>query len=175
MNCILASSSPLTPPLPAPAPEKVCRTCGIAQPLDRFPFRKAEQTYRGTCKTCRAAQSHALRHHPDHAPLIRERERVRSSKRRPAIRQWEREHPDNMRPGQQRRAARRAAKLAAARQAAGQPAPPGAAAQLLQAHDTPGGGVGGQNPSAPPLLDRSSPPQTRACIIQSKKFFLDGR
>ena len=99
----------------APSENKVCRKCGIQQPLDRFPFRKAEQTYRGTCKACRAAESHALRHHPDHAPIIRERERVRSLKRRPAILKWQREHPDNMRPGQQRRAARRAAKLAAAR------------------------------------------------------------
>ncbi len=101
--------------MPVPSTDKACRKCGVVQPLERFPFRKAEQTYRGTCKACRAAESYARRHHPDHAPLIRERERVRSSRRRPAIRQWERNHPDNMRPGQRRRAARRAAKLAAAR------------------------------------------------------------
>lgn len=116
MDCILASPFLLLASVPAATSDKVCLKCGIAQPLDRFPFRKAEQKYRNTCKACRAAESHALRHHPDHAPLIRERERVRSSKRRPAIQQWEREHPDKMRPGQQRRAARRAAKLAAARQ-----------------------------------------------------------
>jgi hypothetical protein len=97
---------------------KTCRKCGVEQPLECFPFRKAEQRYRTTCKACRAAESYALRHHPDHAPIIRERERVRSFKRRPAILKWQREHPDNMRPGQQRRAARRAAKLAAARAAA---------------------------------------------------------
>lgn len=101
---------------------KTCRKCGVAQPLARFPFRQDQQTYRGTCKACRAAESHARRHHPDHAPIIRERERVRSLQRRPAILKWQREHPENMRPGQQRRAARRAAKLATARAAAnGQP------------------------------------------------------
>jgi len=103
----------------APATAKTCLKCGVEQPLERFPFRKAEQKHRNTCKACRAAESHALRHHPDHAPIIRERERVRSLKRRPAILKWQREHPDNMRPGQQRRAARRAAKLVAARQAVG--------------------------------------------------------
>jgi hypothetical protein len=103
----------------APPTNKVCLKCGVEQPLERFPFRKAEQKHRNTCKACRAVESYALRHHPDHAPIIRERERVRSKKRRPAILKWQREHPDNMRPGQQRRAARRAAKLAAARQAAG--------------------------------------------------------
>jgi hypothetical protein len=102
----------------APIPDKVCLKCGVEQPLDRFPFRKAEQTFRNTCKTCRAAESYALRHHPDHAPRIRERERVRSLKRRPAILKWQREHPNNMRPGQKRREARRAARLAAARQTA---------------------------------------------------------
>ena len=131
MDCILVRPSPLIASVPAPIPDKVCLNCGIAQPLDRFPFRKAEQKYRNTCKACRAAESHDLRRHPDYAPLIRERERVRSSKRRPAIQQWERENPDKMRPGRQRRAARRAAKLAAGRQAVGQLAPPGAAAQLL--------------------------------------------
>lgn len=100
---------------------KTCRTCGVEQPLERFPFRKAKQRYRGTCKACRAAESYARRHHPDHAPLIRERERVRSLKRRPAILKWQREHPENMRPGQQRRGARRAAKLAAARAATNGP------------------------------------------------------
>ena len=110
--------------IPAPSENKVCLKCGIEQPLERFPFRKAEQTYRNTCKACRAAESYALRHDPDHAPLIRERERVRSLKRRPAILKWQREHPDTMRPGQQRRAARRAAKQAAQRQAAGSPTAP---------------------------------------------------
>jgi hypothetical protein len=93
----------------------VCRKCSIEQPLDRFPFRKAEQRYRGTCKACRAAESHALRHHPAHAARIREAERVRSFKRRAAILKWQREHPDRMRPGRHRRWARRKAKLAAAR------------------------------------------------------------
>jgi hypothetical protein len=94
---------------------KTCRKCGIAQPLDRFPFRKAEQCYRHTCKACRAAESLALRHHPDHAERIREAERLRSLKRRPAILKWQHEHPDNMRPGRRRRWQRRAAKMAAAR------------------------------------------------------------
>ena len=102
----------------APTTTSVCRTCGTEQPLASFPFRKDRQKHRPTCKACWAAESYARRHHPDHAPLIRERERVRSLKRRPAILKWQREHPDNMRPGQQRRAARRTAKLAAARQAA---------------------------------------------------------
>lgn len=97
--------------------DKVCRKCGIPQPLERFPFRKAEQLYRGTCKACRAAESHALRHHPDHAEHIREAERARSQRRRPAILKWQREHSDQMRPGRQRRWARRAAKLAEARAA----------------------------------------------------------
>jgi hypothetical protein len=97
---------------------KTCRKCGIPQPLERFPFRKAEQTYRGTCKDCRAAESHALRHHPDHAERIREAERVRSLRRRPSILKWQREHPDRMRPGRQRRWARRKDKLAAERLAA---------------------------------------------------------
>jgi hypothetical protein len=108
-----------TPPdactTPVGAPAKVCRKCSIEQPLDRFPFRKAEQRYRGTCKACRAAESHALRHHPAHAARIREAERVRSFKRRAAILKWQREHPDRMRPGRHRRWARRKAKLAAAR------------------------------------------------------------
>jgi len=103
-----------------PSPDKVCIKCGTEQPLERFPFRQDQHTYRNTCKACRAAESHALRHHPDHAAIIRERERVRSLKRRPAILKWQREHPENMRPGQQRRAARRVAKLAAARAANGQ-------------------------------------------------------
>jgi hypothetical protein len=122
MDCILpgclflqmTSTAPDTCTTPAEASTKVCRKCGIEQPLARFPFRKAEQTYRGTCKACRAAESHALRHHPDHAARIREAERVRSLKRRPAILKWQREHPDNMRPGRQRRWARRKAKRAAA-------------------------------------------------------------
>lgn len=97
---------------------KVCRKCGISQPLACFPFRKAEQTYRNPCKACRAAESYALRHHPDHAERIREAERVRSLKRRPAILKWQREHPDNMRPGRQRRWARSNARRAAARLAA---------------------------------------------------------
>jgi hypothetical protein len=96
-------------------PLKTCRKCGIPQPLTRFPFRKAEQCYRHTCKACRAAESLALRHHPDHAGRIREAERVRSLKRRLAILKWQHEHPDNMRPGRRRRWQRRAAKLAAAR------------------------------------------------------------
>ncbi|MGI4862607.1 MAG: hypothetical protein ACRYFZ_01700 [Janthinobacterium lividum] len=104
--------------------EKVCRKCGEAQPLERFPFRKAEQTYRGTCKACRAVESYALRHHPDHAARIRERERVRTAGRRPAIRAWERAHPDNLRPGQQRRTARQKARRAAARVALASPPPP---------------------------------------------------
>lgn len=120
---------------------KTCLKCGVEQPLARFPFRKAEQKYRNTCKACRAAESHALRHHPDHAPLIRERERVRSLKRRPAILKWQREHPDNMRPGQRRREARRAARLAAARQTA----PPGGQAGTIPT-SIPKVGVGGQNP-----------------------------
>lgn len=91
--------------------DKTCRKCGIPQPLEHFPFRKAEQTYRGTCKACRAAESRALRRHPDHAARIREAERVRSLRRRPAILKWQREHPDQMRAGQQRRWARRKDKL----------------------------------------------------------------
>lgn len=115
-----------------PHTEKICLKCGVEQPLARFPFRKAEQKYRNTCKACRAAESYALRHHPDHAPLIRERERVRSLKRRPAILHWQREHPDRMRPGRQRRAARRAAKLAAARAALGSTTSPADHAVLTQ-------------------------------------------
>lgn len=103
--------------MPAEPSEKVCRQCGIPQPLARFPFRRAEQTYRGTCKACRAAESRALRQHPDHAARIREAERVRSRRRRPAIVQWQREHPDQLRPGRQRRAARQQARRAAARAA----------------------------------------------------------
>jgi hypothetical protein len=97
---------------------KVCRKCGIPQPLERFPFRKAEQLYRGTCKTCRAAESRALRSSPEHVDRIREAERLRSLRRRPAILQWQREHPDNMRPGQKRRWTRRNERLKAARRAA---------------------------------------------------------
>ncbi len=108
---------------PAEAPPKTCRKCGIPQPLDRFPFRKAEQCYRNTCKACRAAESYALRHHPDHAARIREAERVRSRRRRPAIRAWELQHADQLRPGRQRRWARRKEKLAAARLAAQQASP----------------------------------------------------
>ncbi|TDN38270.1 hypothetical protein E4631_06120 [Hymenobacter sp. UV11] len=93
---------------------KACKKCGIPQLLERFPFLKAEQKYRGTCKACRAAELRALRRHPDHAERMREAERVRSQRRRPAILQWQREHPDNMRPGRQRRAAARAARQAAA-------------------------------------------------------------
>ena len=90
---------------------KTCLKCGIPQLLERFPFRKAEQKHRNTCKACRAAESHALRRDTEHGPLIRERERQRSQRRRPAIRAWERAHPDQMRPGRQRRWARRKAKL----------------------------------------------------------------
>ena len=97
--------------------DKTCRKCGIPQPLERFPFRKDQQQYRTTCKACQAAESHALRHHPDHAARIREAERVRSLRRRSAILKWQREHPDQMRPGRRRRWARRKAKLAAERQA----------------------------------------------------------
>lgn len=97
---------------------KVCRKCGIPQPLERFPFRKVEQTYRGTCKACRAAESHALRHSPAHADRIRQQERQRSAARKDAILAWQRAHPDNMRPGRQRRWARRNERLLAARHAA---------------------------------------------------------
>jgi len=101
--------------MPAEALVKTCRKCGIPQPLERFPFRKDQQQYRTTCKACRAAESYALRHHPDHAARIREAERVRSLRRRAAILKWQREHPDRMRPGRQRRAARQKARRAAAR------------------------------------------------------------
>jgi hypothetical protein len=95
--------------------DKVCLKCGIPQPLERFPFRKAEQTYRGTCKACRAAESRARRCDPEQGQIIREREEVRNYTRREAIKQWQRDHPDNMRPGQQRRWARTNARLKAAR------------------------------------------------------------
>ena len=115
MSSLIICATPAACIMPTEASEKTCRKCGIPQPLECFPFRKAEQTYRNTCKACRAAESHALRHHPDHAERIREAERVRSQRRRPAILKWQREHPDNMRPGQQRRWARRKDKRAAAR------------------------------------------------------------
>lgn len=103
--------------------DKICRKCGIPQPLERFPFRKAEQSYRGTCKACRAAESRVLRSSPEHAERIREAERIRSRHRRPDILKWQREHLDNMRPGYRRRAARRKERLAAARLAAAQVSP----------------------------------------------------
>lgn len=114
--------TPLEPlkiaPKPAEMPQqtsKTCRKCGQQQPLERFPFRKAEQLYRGTCKACRAAESRALRSAPEHAERIRAAERLRSQARRTAICAWEQAHPDNMRPGRQRRAARAKARRAAAR------------------------------------------------------------
>jgi hypothetical protein len=64
---------------------KVCRKCGTPQPLERFPFRKAEQSYRGTCKACRAAESRTLRRSPKHAERIREAERQRSAARKDYI------------------------------------------------------------------------------------------
>lgn len=97
---------------------KACRKCGIPQPLERFPFRKTEQTYRSTCKACRAAESRALRRSPDHAERIREKERQRSASRKEAILAWQRAHPHNMWPGRQRRWARRNERLKAARLAA---------------------------------------------------------
>jgi hypothetical protein len=48
------------------------------QPLERFPFHKAEQTYRGTCKACRAAESRARRQDPEQGQIIWEREEVRN-------------------------------------------------------------------------------------------------
>jgi hypothetical protein len=98
--------------------DKVCLKCGIPQPLERFPFHKAEQTYRGTCKACRAAESRARRQDPEQGQIIWEREEVRNYTRREAIKQWQRDHPDNMRPGRQRRWARRNERLMAARLAA---------------------------------------------------------
>lgn len=85
--------------------DKVCRKCGIPQPLERFPFRKVEQSYRGTCKACRAAESRALRNSPELGQRIRDREKVRNRARQEDIKRWKHEHPDNMRPGQQRRSA----------------------------------------------------------------------
>jgi hypothetical protein len=106
--------------MPAEPIEKTCQKCGIPQPIERFPFRKAEQTYRGTCKACRAAESQARRRDPELGQIIREREEVRNHTRREAIKKWHREHPDNMRPGHRRRAARRNERLTAARRAAAQ-------------------------------------------------------
>jgi hypothetical protein len=97
---------------------KTCQKCGISQPLERFPFRKAEQSYRGTCKACRAAESRARRRDPEQGQIIREREEMRNHTRQEAIKKWQREHPDNMRPGRQRRWARRNERLKAARLAA---------------------------------------------------------
>lgn len=100
---------------------KTCRKCGILQPLERFPFRKVDQLYRGTCKACRAAESQARRRDPELGQVIREREEMRNYTRREAIKKWQREHPDNMRPGYHRRAARKKERLTAARLAAAQP------------------------------------------------------
>ncbi|TVT40650.1 hypothetical protein FNT36_14370 [Hymenobacter setariae] len=113
----------LTCIIPIEPTTKVCRKCGIPQPLERFPFEKARQTHRGTCKACRAAESRALRSSAEHAERIREAERIRSKRRRPYILKWQREHPDNMLPGYRRRAARRKERLAAARLAAAQATP----------------------------------------------------
>jgi hypothetical protein len=96
---------------------KTCRKCGIPQLLVCFPFNKATQKHRNPCKACRAAESHALRHHPDHAAVIRERERLRSARRLPYLKQWAREHQQNLRPGRQRRWARQNARLKAQRAA----------------------------------------------------------
>lgn len=118
----MIQNPPDTYTAPAEALVKTCQRCSITQPLERFPFRKDQQQYRTTCKACRAAESYALRHHPDHAARIREAERVRSLRRRSAILKWQREHPDQMRPGRRRRWARRKAQLAAERPAAHQAA-----------------------------------------------------
>jgi hypothetical protein len=92
---------------------KTCQKCALPQVLDRFPFHKKRQRHLNTCKACLAARSRARRNDSEHGPIIRERERVRSARRLPYLKQWAREHKENLRPGWQFRWARLKAQRAA--------------------------------------------------------------
>ena len=67
--------------------EKLCRKCGVPQPVGNFPFDRATQKHGAPCKACHAVAMKAFRASAQQAGRLREQERMRSAARRAARRQ----------------------------------------------------------------------------------------